>query len=77
MRDAMTQIAELMGNGYTLRLQRNQKTGACSADLSRGLWPFKKHVYIALDRQEFESAKTLLGANLKRRVRLLRESDDR
>ena len=69
--DAMAQIEGLVGNGYTLYLQRNHM-GVCYADLSHGWWPFKTRVRIDLDRQQFESAKGLLGDNPKRRVKLLR-----
>jgi hypothetical protein len=69
MRDAVAEIALLMKDGYRLRLQRNLRTGLCSADLSRGLWPFSARVYIPLDRKEFAGAKQLLGGNPKRRIR--------
>jgi hypothetical protein len=69
--DAMAQIEGLVGNGYALYLQRNHM-GACYADLSRGWWPFKMRMRINLDRQQFETAKGLLGDNPKRRVKLLR-----
>ena len=71
MSDAVAQIAGLVGNGYTLYLQRNQ-TGVCFAELSHGWWPFNTRVRIGLDRQQFECAKGLLGGNPKRRVKLLR-----
>jgi len=75
--DAMSQIQGLVGNGYTLCLQRSSHTGACHADLSRGWWPFKSRLRIGLDRQQFESAKGLLGDNSKRRVKLLRGRSSR
>jgi hypothetical protein len=58
----------LMLNGYRLHLKRDA-LGACSAELSRGLWPFKRQVQIDLDRRQFEAAKELLGANPRRRVK--------
>jgi hypothetical protein len=61
-----------MGHGYALYLQRNSM-GVCTADLWRGWWPFKTHVRIPLDRQEFDFAKRLLGHNPKRTVKLRRE----
>ena len=67
----MTRITGLMKSGYTLYLQRNNM-GVCFADLSRGWWPLKTRVRIDLDRQEFESAKELLGNNRRRRVKVSR-----
>jgi hypothetical protein len=66
--DAMVRIMELMQNDYRLQLKRDA-LGTCSAELSRGWWPFKQRVHIQLNRFEFESAKKLLGDSMWRRVR--------
>jgi hypothetical protein len=69
MSAALTRIARLTEAGYRLRLERNLLTGACHADLSRRVWLFKKHVHIVLEKEEFDSAKLLLGDDAKRRIR--------
>jgi hypothetical protein len=66
--DALARISNLMKTGYALHLKRNA-LGACSAELSRGWWPFRRQVRIDLVWQVFEAAKRLLGNNLRRRVK--------
>lgn len=66
--DAMARITGLVLNGYRLHLKRDA-LGACSAELSRGWWLFKRQVHIDLDRRQFEAAKKLLGDKPKRHVK--------
>jgi hypothetical protein len=70
--DPLQKIADLVRQDYTLYLRRDH-IGVCIADLSRGVWPFRKRVTISLDRQQFEQAKRFLGAAPKRDVRVLKE----
>jgi hypothetical protein len=71
MEDALSTIAALTKSGYKLTLYRSP-SGRRWADLRRG-WILRKHIRVNLDPGQFEKVKQMLGSEVTRTRKRLRE----